>query len=88
FLFIGYWFWGNLLGPRVGIPTISQTILNASGKWAASGLLHLSLAGPGAGFPGQDTAAQALLNIALIVGLGLLALFAGTRYQRWRAARQ
>jgi hypothetical protein len=89
FLFIGYWFWGNLLGPRAGIPTISQTILNASGKWAAPGLLHLSTAAGACVAPNaQVSAPLALLNIALIVGLGLLALYAGTRYQRWQWARQ
>lgn len=27
FLFIGYWFWGNSLSPRTGIPSLSSTIL-------------------------------------------------------------
>jgi hypothetical protein len=88
FLFIGYWFWGNILGDRLGIPTISPTILNASGKWAAMGLLRFPVAGPGVAPNTQGSAPLAIVNIALIVGLGLLALYAGTRYQRWQWSRQ
>ncbi|MBN2048065.1 MAG: ABC transporter permease, partial [Anaerolineaceae bacterium] len=32
-LFTGYWYWGNYLNPSV-IPSVSDTILNASGRYA------------------------------------------------------
>lgn len=41
FLFIGYWFWGNMLGPRVGLPTLSTTILTPRGSFIAAGLFGL-----------------------------------------------
>src|SRR5262249_20290889 len=40
FLFACYWFWGNLLSPAVGVPTISNTILTPIGKFAATGYFH------------------------------------------------
>src|SRR5215470_18727940 len=38
FLFVGYWFWGNLLPPGRGIPTLSNTILTPLGDTMLAGL--------------------------------------------------
>jgi len=84
FLFIGYWFWGNVLPAGRGIPTWSGTLLNASGQWVTDGLLRFE---PGALTP-RVTAMQALANIALLVALGLVALVAADWVVRWRQAAQ
>jgi hypothetical protein len=84
FLFIGYWFWGNLLGTRAGIPTWSDTLLNASGQWAAHAILKFDLGSAGL----KATPAQALANIALLLVLGLVAMLCADRYLRWRQAAQ
>jgi len=82
FLFLGYWFWGNLIAlPR--LPTINGTLLTADGDY------------PAVGFFGSDssvithaTAAQASASISLLLGLSALILLAAWGYQRWRLARQ
>ncbi len=83
FLFIGYWFWGNLLGPRVGIPTLSNTLLDAAGTWADTAFFHFQ---PGA--PLDASPVLAAVNIALLLALGLVALLGADRYLRWRQAAQ
>jgi hypothetical protein len=42
FLFIGYWFWGNVFSPRYGIPTLSSTILTPIGTYISTGILGIS----------------------------------------------
>ena len=60
-LFTGYWYWGNFLNPEF-FPSISHTLLNASGRLALEGIFHFSW--------GQISATtlDAILNI-LILGL-------------------
>jgi ABC-2 type transport system permease protein len=41
FLFVGYWFWGNLFSPEIGIPTLTATILTPIGGFISAGLLLL-----------------------------------------------
>jgi len=70
---IGYWFWGNLVGPRYGIPTLSGTPLEAIGEYPS-----------GAWFGGQmfdaadkgihATTADAALSIAVLLAAALAAL--------------
>ncbi len=38
-LFVGYWFWGNLL-PDIGIPTLSTTILTPVGGYMCTGFFN------------------------------------------------
>ncbi|HMA37382.1 MAG TPA: hypothetical protein VKY74_23215 [Chloroflexia bacterium] len=84
FLFVGYWFWANLMSPKIGLPSPVGTMLNATGPWALEGffdfqwtflILHA-------------TAAQAAASIVLLVGLGLLALTGGWGYLSWEQARR
>jgi hypothetical protein len=82
FLFVGYWFWANLLTPRLGVPSLIGTMLNATGPWAFEGLLgyqwlFLRL---------HATPAQGLASIGLLAGLGLLALAGGWAYLRYQHA--
>ncbi|MGZ6392190.1 MAG: hypothetical protein ACXWQZ_23375, partial [Ktedonobacterales bacterium] len=79
-LFIGYWFWANLMSPKVGLPSPAATMLNAAGPWAQEGLFHfqwtfLRL---------HPTNAQAYESIALIAGLGFAAIAAAWGYLRWQ----
>jgi ABC-2 type transport system permease protein len=83
FLFIGYWFWGNLLPPGRGIPTLSNTILTPlgdnmlAGFYGESGLLIK-----------HATALQGVESILLLLGLAAFALFVLWRYLLWQQARQ
>jgi ABC-type Na+ efflux pump permease subunit len=83
FLFVGYWFWGNLLGPRVHIPSLSGTLLTPVGEYPASaffGIVSLTV---------QDAAAwEGLASIGLLLGLAALALWCAHRYLAWQAARR
>jgi hypothetical protein len=87
FLFVGYWFWGNLLSPTYGIPTISTTWLTPIGSFAAAGFFghadeittingNISSAWQGAG------------SIALLLASAALALYIAQRYLTWQRARQ
>ena len=81
FLFTGYWFWANLMSPKIGIPSIVGTMLNAAGPWAQEGIFRfhwtfLKL---------NATPVEGLLSIALLVGLGLVATFGMLGYLHWRS---
>jgi len=82
FLFIGYWFWADLMSPKIGIPSPVATMLNAAGPWAQEAFFHfqwtyLRL---------NPTPAQGFESIALITGLGQLALAGGWAFLRWQRA--
>lgn len=62
FLFIGYYLWGNWIGPSWGIPTISGTWLTPASGFAAWGLFGTDLI-----HGGQATTSEALASIALLV---------------------
>lgn len=83
-VFIGYWFWANLMSPKIGLPSPVATMLNATGPWAQEGLFGF----PWAFLRLHATPAQALASIALLVGLGLAAPGLAWAYLRWRAARR
>ncbi|MDQ2714231.1 MAG: hypothetical protein M3Z08_04920 [Chloroflexota bacterium] len=83
-LFVGYWFWANLMSPRFKIPTPVGTMLNATGPWAQEAFFHfqwvfLRL---------NPTVWQGVASIALLVGLGFLAVFLAWLYLRWEHARR
>jgi ABC-2 type transport system permease protein len=84
FLFIGYWFWANLLPPKLGFPSLIGTMLNATGPWAFEGLfsyqwVNLRL---------HATAANAYTSIALLSGLGVAAICGAWGYARYMQARR
>jgi len=82
FLFLGYWFWGNLIY-LPSLPTLNGTLLTADGDYPAVGFF-----GSDSGVIAHATAWQSSASIALLLGLGALALLAAWGYQRWRLARQ
>jgi ABC-type transport system involved in multi-copper enzyme maturation permease subunit len=70
-LFTGYWFWGNYLNEGL-VPTISGTMLNASGVYAMQGFFNGGIFNP---IPGQPyNATQAGLNLVILAALTALAL--------------
>ena len=84
FFYVGYYFWGNELGPLNGIPTLSTTILTPIGGYIARGIFGVEVVGFG-------TVATPLLGVASIlslVGLAIFVLFALWGYLKWQLARQ
>jgi hypothetical protein len=84
FLFTGYWFWANLMSPKIGIPSIVGTMLNAAGPWAQEGIFNF----PWTFLRLHATPAQGYLSIAILSGLGILAVIVAWLSMRWQAARQ
>ena len=84
-LFTGYWFWGNLLSPKA-FPTISDTVLNAVGQYPLQAFFNVvvdSTYKVEMGF----TPLQAAVNLTVLLGCILAALFTLDRYLRWRESR-
>ena len=82
FLFVGYWFWGNLLQTRFGIPTLSRTILTPIGGYMASGIFGEPFIQPGA------TAIQGVESIALLLAIAALVMSTLWGLLKWQQARQ
>jgi ABC-2 type transport system permease protein len=83
FLFVGYWFWGNLLPPQV-MPTLRDTWLAPIGWVAESAFFHPFEGGTAI----EWTVPDAIASILLLLVLAVAALVAGVialRLQRARA---
>ncbi len=79
-LFVGYWFWGNLVAPDF-LPSLTGTLLTPIGDYTATWLLGNGNLALFAGTPGwlgflrpEPTAATAALSAAAIVLFGLVPL--------------
>ncbi|GCE18481.1 ABC transporter permease [Dictyobacter kobayashii] len=82
FLFVGYWFWGNLYKPR-GIPTLSNTLLTPAGGYMSRGFFGVTV------FPvDQANALQGIESMLLLLGLAALIMLALHGYQKWQLHRQ
>lgn len=79
-LFIGYWFWGNLIPAGFPIPTLSHTILAPLGEFAANGFFGTEQATP------RATILEGVASVGLLLGLAVLALVCGHAILRRRAA--
>jgi ABC-2 type transport system permease protein len=84
FLFIGYWFWGNMLGPQTGLPTLSVTILTPVGSYIGAGLFGVS---PMKWTQGT-TPLLGLTSMALLLLIPLLVMLLFHRYLRWEQSRK
>jgi hypothetical protein len=84
-LFTGYWFWGNMLSPKV-FPTISDTLLNAIGQYPLQGIFGMVLDSTDKVTEGF-TQAQAALNLVILSACISAVLFALDRYLRWQESR-
>ena len=82
-LFTGYWVWGNLLTWKL-IPTISDTLLNASGMYALQGFYH-STRSPVMGVIHSST--EAWLNL-VVIGICVAAALTATRVVAERRYRK
>ncbi|GHO88331.1 ABC transporter permease [Dictyobacter formicarum] len=82
FLFVGYWFWGNLYKPH-GIPTLSDTILTPAGGYMSRGFFGVTV------FPVERAnAVQGLASMLLLLGLAVLIMLALNGYQQWQQRHQ
>ncbi|MDQ2713276.1 MAG: hypothetical protein M3Z08_00005 [Chloroflexota bacterium] len=82
FLFIGYWFWGNLLSPGVGIPTLSHTLLTPIGDYIRSGLF-----GDQRGAVTQISMLLGFGSMFVLLGVAVLVLLVLWKFLRWQQAR-
>lgn len=83
FLFICYWFWGNLFPPGRGIPTLSNTILTPIGGYMSSAFFGVDI------FPvSHATVWQGVESMLLLLGLSVLVMFVLWSFLRWQQARQ
>lgn len=87
-LFVGYWFWGNLL-PNVGIPTLSTTILTPVGSYICTGFFN-SHGQEGVCSPGIQgaTAFMGAESILLLFGTSILVIVALIGYLKLQQACQ
>lgn len=83
-LFIGYWFWANLMSPRFKVPTLAGTMLNATGPWAQEAFFHY----PWVFLRLNPSIWQGIASIVLLVGLSFLAIFLAWLYLRWEHAHR
>lgn len=82
-LFVGYWFWGNMLTPGTGIPTISGTILTPIGGYVSAGLFGWRLP-----WIPEATAWEGVASIAVLLVLAALVLVCAHLYlERQRKLR-
>ena len=88
-LLAGYWFWGNLMPPRL-MPTLAATPLLPLGSYAADGLFARDLPGGLAGLSyllrDARSASQAGASIGLLLAVAVAAL-AGLQLTEARRAR-
>ncbi len=82
-LFTGYWFWGNFLNHEV-FPTISGTLLNASGRYALQGFFNGAISRTK---EAPHTPPEAWLNILVLSLCAAIALFTLNQYLAWQARR-
>lgn len=78
-LFIGYWFWGNLLSPKA-FPTISDTVLNAVGQYPLHAYFNMYFDMPNPADVVIYTRPEAVLNLFVLIACSTLALFTLGRY--------
>jgi ABC-2 type transport system permease protein len=80
FLFVGYWFWGNLVPPEM-MPTLSGTWLSPVGGTALAGLFH-----DDNWYTSGATAWSGVGSIALLLASAAIALQVTHAYILWRNA--
>lgn len=83
FLFVGYWFWGNLLPPQI-LPTLRDTWLAPLGWQAARGILGIMEDTPGP----IPTAFDGVMSITVLLLFAVAALVAGWIVLRFEADRR
>lgn len=82
-LFVGYWFWGNLLPDYAGIPSLTGTWLTPVGEYMISGFFGVEGL-----YVAQAKAWEGLLSTGLLLGLSALALLCAQLVLQFRQARR
>lgn len=80
FLYVGYWFWGNLVSPQI-MPTLSDTWLTPLGWMAGRAWFGI------AGGPASATTFDAVMSISLLLFGAAAALLAGILVVQFRGTR-
>lgn len=83
FLYVGYWFWGNLLPPDQGIPTLNGTLLTPIGDYMAAGFFGVR----GLAWVAEATPWQGAQSVVLLIGSAAAALADAHLLLRWQQAR-
>ncbi|HLG76603.1 MAG TPA: hypothetical protein VKX46_09315, partial [Ktedonobacteraceae bacterium] len=83
FGFVGYWFWGNLLGERNRIPTLSNTLLTPIGKYMEKGFFH-----DGRWSELNATPMDGVASILVLLGVAAGVLCVFYLFLKWQQARQ
>jgi ABC-2 type transport system permease protein len=84
FLFVGYWFWGNLFSPEIGIPTLSPTILTPIGGFISAGFFGAS----SMPWTNGTSLSQGIASLLLLLGIAALVMVILHTYMKWQQARQ
>jgi hypothetical protein len=84
FLFFGYWFWGNILGPGYGLPTLSGTILTPIGSAIVAGLFGVSTYGG----QGPSSVIYGISSLVALLGIAALVLVALYQFLKFERTRQ
>lgn len=84
FLFFGYWFWGNVLAPGYGLPTLSGTILTPIGSFIAASFFGISTYGGIEPSP----AIYGVCSIAVMVSIAVFVLIALHYFLKLEQARR
>ncbi len=87
-LFVGYWFWGNLLRPNLGIPTLNGTLLTPSGHFTLPGLFPSTVLRQGSYTGHTVTAGEGLASLALLLACALAAQLGAWAWLDWRQAHR
>ncbi|MBO0778464.1 MAG: hypothetical protein J2P37_06500 [Ktedonobacteraceae bacterium] len=83
FCFVGYWFWGNMLSPFQGIPTLSTTILTPIGGYMASGFFDMNES-----LIRQASVWEGVESTLLLIGIAILVMCALWGILKWQWSRQ
>ena len=87
FLYVGWWFWANL-GSGTAIPMISSTYLAPEEPYVAQGIFHFGTYQFVTTNLRNVSALQGVLNIAVLLGCGVIALAAAVWLQKRRVAHE
>lgn len=83
FLFICYWFWGNVFAPNKGIPTLSNTILTPFGGYMLAGFFKED----SGMVVHQASVLQGLESLFLLIGIAAIVLALLWYYLRQQRVR-
>lgn len=84
FLFVGYWFWGNMLSPQGGLPTLAGTILTPIGGYICAGIFGVDPFN----WTSHTTAVEGAASLLVLLAIPLLVMLLFYYLLRWEQARK